>query len=127
MYKWLLCVFLIIWVHDIRVLYIDTPTPEGRKTVLECHVCVRSSLGKQLFSSQVLNRPESYRVCVWEPLMYRKAKELDQKKINGIRTVGTEDSQGNMIVDVLKIWEIYVVELYGRANRPENLNVEPKK
>jgi hypothetical protein len=39
-------------------------------------------------------------------LMYRKAKEIDQKKYNGIRTVGIEDSQGNMIVDrkqVLKI------------------------
>jgi hypothetical protein len=40
------------------------------------------------------------------------------------RTVGIEDSQGNMIVhqkQVLKIWEIYVEELYDRANRPENL------
>jgi hypothetical protein len=62
-------------------------------------------------------------------LMYRKAKELDQKENNGIRTVGIEDSQGNMIVhqkQVLKIWEIYVEELYDRANRPENLNVEPE-
>jgi hypothetical protein len=25
----------------------------------------------------------------------------------------------------LKIWEIYVEEIYDRANRPENLNVEP--
>jgi hypothetical protein len=51
--------------------------------------------------------------------MYRKAKELDRKENNGIRTVGIEDSQGNMIVDqkqVLKIWEIYVEELYDRAN-----------
>jgi hypothetical protein len=60
-------------------------------------------------------------------LMYRKAKELDGKENNGIQTVGVEDSQGNMIVDqtqVLKIWEIYVEELYDQANRPENLNVE---
>jgi hypothetical protein len=28
---------------------------------------------------------------------------------------------------VLKIWEIYVEELYDRANRPENLNVEPEE
>jgi hypothetical protein len=27
---------------------------------------------------------------------------------------------------VLKIWEIYVEELYDRANRPENFNVEPE-
>jgi hypothetical protein len=43
--------------------------------------------------------------------------------------VGFEDSQGNIIVDqkqVLKIWESYVAELYDRANRPENLNVEPE-
>jgi hypothetical protein len=62
--------------------------------------------------------------------MYRKAKELDQKENNGIRTVGIEDSQGNMIVDqkqVLKIWDIYVEELYDRANQPENLNVEPEE
>jgi hypothetical protein len=28
---------------------------------------------------------------------------------------------------VLKIWESYVAELYDRANRPENLNVEPEE
>jgi hypothetical protein len=35
-----------------------------------------------------------------------------------------------MLVDqkqVFKIWEIYVAELYDRANRPENLNVEPEE
>jgi hypothetical protein len=40
-------------------------------------------------------------------LMYRKAKELHRKENNGIRTVGIEDSQDNIIVDqkqVLKIW-----------------------
>jgi hypothetical protein len=66
----------------------------------------------------------------WYDLMYRKAKELYQKESNGIRTVGIEDSQGNMIVDqkqVLKIREIYVEELYDRANQPENLNVEPEE
>jgi hypothetical protein len=63
-------------------------------------------------------------------LMYRKAKELNWKDNNGIRTVGFEDSQGNIIVDqkqVLKIWESFVAELYDRANRPENLNVEPEE
>jgi hypothetical protein len=48
-------------------------------------------------------------------LMYRKAKELDWKENNGSRTIGIEDSPGNMIVDqkeILKIWEIYVEELY---------------
>jgi hypothetical protein len=63
-------------------------------------------------------------------LMYRKAKELDRKENNATRNVDIEDSQGNMIVDqkqVLKIWEIYVEELYDRANLPENLNVEPEE
>jgi hypothetical protein len=32
-------------------------------------------------------------------LMYRKAKELDRKKNNGIRTVEIKDSQGTMRVD----------------------------
>jgi hypothetical protein len=63
-------------------------------------------------------------------LMYRKAKELDQKENNGIRTFGIEDSRGNMIADqkeVLRIREIYIEELYDRANRPESLNVEPEE
>jgi hypothetical protein len=62
--------------------------------------------------------------------MYRKAKKLDRKENNGIRTAGIEDFQGNMIVDqkhVLNIWEIYVEELYDRANRPENMNMEPEE
>jgi hypothetical protein len=62
--------------------------------------------------------------------MCRKAKEIDRKENNGIRTVGIEGSQGNMRVDqkqVLKIWEIYVAELYYRANRAETLNVEPEE
>jgi hypothetical protein len=62
--------------------------------------------------------------------MYRKAKEFDRKENNVIRTIGIEDSQGNMIVDqkdVLKVWEIYAEELYDRANRPENMNVEPEE
>jgi hypothetical protein len=56
--------------------------------------------------------------------------ESNRKENNGIRTVGIEDSQRNMIVDqkqVLKIWEIYVEELDDRANLPENLNVEPEE
>jgi hypothetical protein len=51
----------------------------------------------------------------WYDLMHRKAKELDQKENNGIRTTGIKDYQGNMIADqkqVLKIWKIYVKELY---------------
>jgi hypothetical protein len=28
---------------------------------------------------------------------------------------------------VMKIWEIYVAELYDRANQPENLNVDPEE
>jgi hypothetical protein len=59
--------------------------------------------------------------------MYRKVKELGRKENNGIRTIGIENSQGNMIVhqkQVLKIWEIYVEEIYDQAHEPENLNVE---
>jgi hypothetical protein len=63
-------------------------------------------------------------------LRYRKTKELDQKKNNGIRKAIIKGSQENVIVNqkqVLNIWEIYVEELYGRTNRPENLNVEPEE
>jgi hypothetical protein len=39
-------------------------------------------------------------------VMYRKVKELDRKENNGIRTIGTEDSQGNMIVDQKQVLKI---------------------
>jgi hypothetical protein len=57
-------------------------------------------------------------------LMHRNVKELDRKENNGIRTFGIEDSKGSIIVDqkqVRKIGEIYVAELYNRANRPRPL------
>jgi hypothetical protein len=38
-------------------------------------------------------------------LMYRKAKELDWKENNGIRIVGFEDSQGNIIVDQKQVFQ----------------------
>jgi hypothetical protein len=35
----------------------------------------------------------------WDNLMYRNAKDLDRKENNWIRTVGIEDSQGNVLLD----------------------------
>ena len=63
-------------------------------------------------------------------LMYMKTKELGWKETQGIQNIGSEDSQGNRIVDqkqVLKIWENYVTELYDRPNRLETLEVEPEE
>jgi thermostable 8-oxoguanine DNA glycosylase len=63
-------------------------------------------------------------------LMYMKTKELGWKETQGIRNIGTEDFQGNRIVDqrhVLKIWENCVTELHVRINRPETLEVEPEE
>jgi hypothetical protein len=48
-------------------------------------------------------------------LIYMKTKELGWKETQGIQNIGKEDSHGNRIVDqmqVLKIWENYVTELY---------------
>jgi hypothetical protein len=62
--------------------------------------------------------------------MYMKTEELGWKGNDGIRTIGIEDSQGNLRTDqrhVLKIWEDYVTVVYDRANRQENLEVEPEK
>jgi hypothetical protein len=56
-----------------------------------------------------------------------KAKELGWKEDHGIQNIGIEDSQGNIIINqrrVLQIWENYITELYDRANRPEQLEVE---
>ena len=57
-------------------------------------------------------------------LMYMKTKELCWKETQGTENIGIEDSQGNRIVEqiqVLKIWENYITELY---DRPETLDVE---
>ena len=62
--------------------------------------------------------------------MYMKTKELGWNGTQGIQSIGTEDSQGNRIVNqrqVLTIWENYITELYDRPNRPETLEVEPEE
>ena len=59
-----------------------------------------------------------------------KTKELGWNETQGIQSIGIEDSKGNRIEDqrqVLKIWEIYITELYDRPNRPETLEVEPEE
>jgi len=48
-------------------------------------------------------------------LMYMMTKELGWKETQRIQNIGTQDSQGNRIVDqnqVLKIWKNYITELY---------------
>jgi hypothetical protein len=63
-------------------------------------------------------------------LMYTKAKKLGWKQNHEIQNIGFEYSQGNMIIDhrgVLHIRENYITELYDRANRPENLEVNLKR
>jgi hypothetical protein len=62
-------------------------------------------------------------------LMNMKTKELGWKENHGIQNIGIEDSQGNIIIDqrrVLHIWENYITELYDRANRLEQLEIEPE-
>jgi len=59
-----------------------------------------------------------------------KTKELGWEETQGIQNIGIEDSQGNRIVEqiqVLKIWENYITELYDRPNRPETLEVESEE
>ena len=63
-------------------------------------------------------------------LMYMKTKELGSKETQEFQNIGTEDFQGNRIVDqrqVLKIWENNVTELYDRTNRPETPEVESEE
>jgi len=63
-------------------------------------------------------------------LIYMKTKELGWKETQGIQNIGIEASQGNRMEDqrqVLKIWENYVTDLYGRPNRPETLEFEPEE
>jgi energy-converting hydrogenase A subunit M len=60
--------------------------------------------------------------------MYMKTKDLGWKENYGIQNTGTEGSQENIMLEmrqVLRIWQKYMAELYGRSNRPENLEVEP--
>jgi hypothetical protein len=66
-------------------------------------------------------------------LVYMKTKVLGSKENRGIQNTGIEDYQKNIIVhqrQVLKIWEYYVTELYGRPDRPDrpqNLEVGCEK
>jgi hypothetical protein len=58
--------------------------------------------------------------------MYMKTKELGLKENHGIQNIGIGDSQGNMIIDqrqAPQIWENYITD---RANRSEQLEVEPE-
>jgi hypothetical protein len=58
-----------------------------------------------------------------------KIEEIGWEENHGIRSIGIEDSQGNIIIDqrqMLQIWENYITELDDRANRPEHLEVEPE-
>ena len=62
--------------------------------------------------------------------MYIKTKKLDWKETQGIQNICIEDSQGNRELEqsqMLKIWENYITKLFGRPNRPENLDVEPEE
>jgi hypothetical protein len=54
-------------------------------------------------------------------LMYMKTKELSGQENLGIQSIGIEDSQGNIKIDQRKILQIL------ENNRPEHLEVEPKR
>jgi hypothetical protein len=59
-----------------------------------------------------------------------KEKEPGWKDNLDISTNGTEDCQGNIILDlrqVLKMWENHITELYDEANQPQNLEPETEK
>ena len=59
-----------------------------------------------------------------------KTKELGWQETQGIQNIGIEDSQGNRIVElnqVLEMWENYPTELYNLPNWPETLDVEPEE
>jgi len=63
-------------------------------------------------------------------LIYMKTKELGWKETQRIQNIDIEDFQRNRIVDqiqMLKIWENYITELYDRPNRPETLEAEPEE
>jgi hypothetical protein len=65
-------------------------------------------------------------------LIYIKIKRLDWEENYGILNTSMEDSQGNILIvvdhrEVLKIWMNYIIEIYNRPNRLENLQVEPEE
>jgi hypothetical protein len=63
-------------------------------------------------------------------LTYMLSKELSWKVKHRSQNTGIEESQGIIIADrrkVLKIWENYITEFYGRANRTENEEIEPEE
>jgi hypothetical protein len=56
-----------------------------------------------------------------------KTKELGWNETQGIQSIGIEDSKRNRVdqVQVLKVWENYITELYDRTNKPDTIEVEP--
>jgi len=65
-------------------------------------------------------------------LIFMKTKGLEWKENCGIQSIDTKDSQENIIVEkgqVLRIWQKYVAEIYGRSGGPEILesNLEREK
>lgn len=63
-------------------------------------------------------------------MMYAKVKELGWKEHHGIRTRETEDKTGNIVrgeKEVQAVWENYIEELYDKANRPDEMGLEPEE
>jgi hypothetical protein len=57
-------------------------------------------------------------------------KELGWKETQGIQNIGIKGSQENRRVEqiqVPKIWENYITELYDQPNQPETIEVEPEE
>jgi hypothetical protein len=55
---------------------------------------------------------------------------MKTKELGWIQNIGIEDFHGCITVhqgQVLNIWENYITELYDRANRPEDLQVETEE
>ena len=109
---------------DERRKWKNVKTEEGRKNCRrmrkELNRATEKAKKEYLENTEIL---EIHRIGHYD-LMYMKTKELGWKETQGIENIGTEDSQGNRIVDqrqVLKICENYVTELYDRPNRPETL------
>ena len=58
--------------------------------------------------------------------MYMKMEELGWKENHWIEAIGIEDTEKNIINERqgLKIWEIYIKELYNGANATDDLEVK---
>jgi hypothetical protein len=77
----------------------STTKKEGRNTVLKNKLKRATNKAKKEYLHSICDEINEFQRTEHYNLMYKKMKELEWKDSHGIHSIGTEDSQGNTVVD----------------------------